>query len=71
MLIISLVISCLALIVAICSLIVVKRKDSNKVIVKETKTIVDNPFSYDEKKRCYNLKGDLKVDGYITCLSKE
>jgi hypothetical protein len=70
---ISIIISSLALVIAIISVVMaVKNK---KTVVKETTVKqevihapVDHPFVYDEKAKAYRVNGSLYVTGFISAL---
>lgn len=69
-----LVISVLALAVAIVALVISFKKQTVKV-VKETQTVektpLKSPFSYDEKNKVYELDGSLLVKGSVSCLASK
>ena len=70
---ISIIISSLALVIAIIAIVMaVKNK---KTVVKETTVKqevihapVDHPFVYDEKAKAYRVNGSLYVTGFISAL---
>jgi hypothetical protein len=71
---ISIIISSLALVIAIVAVVMaVKNK---KTVVKETTVKqevihapVDHPFVYDEKVKAYRVNGSLYVTGFISALN--
>lgn len=71
---ISIIISSLALVIAIIAVVMaVKNK---KTVVKETTVKqevihapVDHPFVYDEKVQAYRVNGSLYVTGFISALN--
>lgn len=65
-----LIISMIALAVAIAALVVSLKRQK---VVKETKTIIEHapinhPFIYNEKQNTYQLDGNLKVTGSVSCM---
>ena len=72
----AIIISSLALAVAIVALILAIKKQN---VIKETtreKEIkieyapIEHPFTYDSQKKVYQLDGSLKVNGGVSCLEK-
>jgi hypothetical protein len=70
---ISIIISSLALVIAIVA--VVTAVKNKKTVVKETTVKqevihapVDHPFVYDEKAKAYRVNGSLYVTGFISAL---
>lgn len=72
--IVSLILSAVALIVAVIGLIIATKKRENiKEVVKETKVKVEvnDPFTYDDARGMYVLDGNLEVTGAVGALGKE
>ena len=67
----ELVFSIIALAVSIIALVAAGLK--RKEVIKETKVIekTENPFTYDESKKSYRLKGNLLVDGCVCYMKRE
>lgn len=69
----AIIISMVALTVAVIALVIATKRQTLKVI-KETKVEhapVDHPFIYNETSKVYVLHGDLKVDGEVSCMHKK
>ena len=66
----ELVFSIIALAASIIALVATGLK--RKEVIKETKVVekYEAPFTYDESKKSYRLKGNLFVDGFA-CLNKK
>lgn len=64
----ELVFSIIALAASIIALVAAGLK--RKEVIKETKVEekIETPLTYDEKAKCYRLKGNLLVDGSVCCM---
>jgi hypothetical protein len=74
MIVVALIISVVALVLAIMAYAkALKNKSVTiKEVVKEVKVEhapIEHPFTYDEKYKCYRLIGSLEVDGSLSCLN--
>lgn len=68
-----LIIAIIALAVAIAALVISLKRQK---VVKETKIIVENapashPFTYESKSKTYVLNGNLKVNGFVSCIERK
>lgn len=68
-----LAISILALAVSVVAIVMARKNAAVREVVKEkeTKVIVDNPFTYDPKTRVYVLEGSLRARGSVVALETE
>lgn len=68
--IVILILAIASLAISVVALILAKRNERVKEVVKETKVVTEHPFAYDEKRGIYVLDGGLEAKGEVTALHR-
>lgn len=70
----SIVLSIIAIVVAIAALVIALKKKPREVIkeqvIRVDRAPVEHPFTYDAERTTYTLDGDLLVTGNVSALEK-
>ena len=69
---VAIILSIVAMAASSVAIVVSLKKQTVKVTKETTKIVehapVDNPFYYNEKQKTYQLDGNLKVTGAVSCM---
>ena len=69
---VAIILSIIAMVASSVAIVISMKKQTVKVTKETTKIVehppVDNPFYYNEKQNTYQLDGNLKVTGAVSCM---
>lgn len=69
---VAIILSIIAMVASSVAIVISLKKQTVKATKETTKIVehapVDNPFYYNEKQKTYQLDGNLKVTGAVSCM---